>query len=87
MVVPVKVTSPISVAITAAPVLSNSIFPVPASNVISSERLAPPVVPAMVGAILIFPPPLPVSMVKSAVSLKTIWPVPPSWKVTLESVV
>ena len=87
MVVPVKVTSPISVAITAALVLSSSIFPVPASNVISSERLAPPVVPAMVGAILIFPAPLPVSMVRSAVSLRTICPASPSWKVTLLFVV
>ena len=80
-------TSPISVAITAAPVLSSSIFPVPASKVISSEVVPPATVPAIVGVILIFPAPLPVSMVRSAVSLRTIWPATPSWKVTLLFVV
>ena len=55
-----------SVAITAAPVLSKSIFPVPASKIMSSDVVPPATVPAMVGAILIFPPELPVSMVRFA---------------------
>ena len=85
IVAPVMVTSPISVARTAAPVLDKVTVPPAAFKVISSGVVPSAVVPAMVGAILIFPPL--VVIVRSVASLRTICPAAPSWNATLAFVV
>ena len=87
IVAPVRVTSPISVARTAAPVLDKVTVPPAAFKVISSAVFPPPPlsVPAMVGAIVIFPPL--VVIVRSVASLRTICPAAPSWNSTAVLVV
>ena len=86
IVAPVRVTSPMSVARTAAPVLDKVTVPPAAFKVISSAVFPPPLsVPAMVGAIVIFPPL--VVIVRSVSSLRTICPAAPSWNSTAVLVV